>query len=497
MNRQQTELVNALRAGFSLFYARTGEMDRTVTLITEAVTTFTNKAGQQPYRCTVWDLERDQDPDRVIELLKDKATTGTVVVAKNWNWFLFDDMGNPNKAYVQALQNRLATMSTKELRHALVIVSDTAFDQAIPETLRPEFLKVNFELPNREEVAEVYEYIVASAQELPDFVPPNPTQRDTIIDSAVGLTKQNALQAISMGLIAGGGAIDPKVVSSFRAAKIEDVAGLRVGNYDVPEPLGYDQVKRFALAGVDNDMAKGILLLGPPGCGKTMFAKWLSTQSKKILIEMEMAKMQGEGLYGQAENAWAKAIDTIKAAGKSILFIDEIEKGLPNRTKGFGVQDSTGQRSASQFLKFLSDERPAGCYVIATCNDISSLPPEWVRAERWDCAPFFIDLPELPTREQIYEFYITQYLVRPGKLFADQMEGWSGAEIKTVCRLAKLHKTTCDKVARYVIPVSKTMGEQIDALRAWAQDKTIPASTPFAGSNGSGAAVKRTQGVEL
>ena len=64
-----------------------------------------------------------------------------------------------------------------------------------------------------------------------------------------------------------------------------------------------------------------------------------------------------------------------------------------------------------------------------------------------------------------------------------------------MCRLAKLHKTNCDQVARYVIPVSKTMGEQIDALRAWAQDKTIPASTPFAGSNG--AAIKRTQGVEL
>jgi SpoVK/Ycf46/Vps4 family AAA+-type ATPase len=271
---------------------------------------------------------------------------------------------------------------------------------------------------------------------------------------------------------------------------------LKVGNYEVPEPRGYDQVKKFALAGVDNDMAKGILLLGPPGCGKTLFAKWLSTQSKKILIEMEMAKMQGEGLYGQAENAWAKAIDTVKAVGKSILFVDEIEKGLPNRTKGIGVQDQTGQRSASQFLKFLSDDRPAGCYVIATCNDISSLPPEWVRAERWDCAPFFIDLPNADEREDIFTYYLNVYDVKPGKLTAadDCMEGWSGAEIKTVCRLAALHKTNCDKVSRYVIPVSKTMGESIDSLRAWAKDKTIPASTKFIGANGE---TKRTRGVEL
>jgi ATP-dependent 26S proteasome regulatory subunit len=495
MNSQK-ELVNALRAGFSLFYAKTDEMGRTVSLICEAVTGFKNKAGIAPYQTVIWDLEKDKDPDQVIEILGSKSTVGTVVVAKNFNWFLFDDVGNPNKQYVQSIQNKLSLISSKEFRHALVIVSDAPFEKAIPETLKQEFLKISFSLPSREEVVGIYDYIVESAKELDGFEMPDDAEKSSIVDSAVGLTKQNATQAISMGLIAGDGRIDPKVVSSFRAAKIEDVAGLKVGNYEVPEPRGYDQVKKFALAGVDNDMAKGILLLGPPGCGKTLFAKWLSTQSKKILIEMEMAKMQGEGLYGQAENAWAKAIDTVKAVGKSILFVDEIEKGLPNRTKGIGVQDQTGQRSASQFLKFLSDDRPAGCYVIATCNDISSLPPEWVRAERWDCAPFFIDLPNADEREDIFTYYLNVYDVKPGKLTAadDCMEGWSGAEIKTVCRLAALHKTNCDKVSRYVIPVSKTMGESIDSLRAWAKDKTIPASTKFIGANGE---TKRTRGVEL
>lgn len=490
----QTQLVNALRAGFSLFYAKTEEMDRTVALITEAINGFKNKSGNQPYSTVVWDLEKDKDPDRVVELLSAKDTIGAVVIAKNWNWFLFDDVGNPNKGYVQAIQNRLSLISTKEFRHALVVVSDQSFEKAIPDTLKNEFLKVSFSLPSREEVASIYEYVIESAKDLPDFVMPDTEKREAIIDSAIGLTKQNATQAISMGLIAGDGDIDPKVVSSFRAAKIEDVAGLRVGQYTVSEPCGYDQVKLFAMAGVDNDLAKGILLLGPPGTGKTHFAKWLSTMSDKILIEMEMAKMQGEGLYGQAENAWAKAIDTIKAMGKCILFIDEIEKGLPTNTRGLGVQDTTGQRSASQFLKFLSDDRPEGCYVIATCNNINSLPPEWVRAERWDCAPFFIDLPEAEERADIFDFYLKRYEAKAGKLSHSDMEGWSGAEIKTVCRLAKLHKTTCDKVSKYVIPVSKTMGEQIDGLRAWAKDKTIPASTKFVESS---KAIRRTRAVEL
>lgn len=485
------ELVNALRAGFSFFYAPTEEMERTSILIKEAVEGFVNKQGEQPYEVIFWDIESDEDPDSVTEWL-DSKPVGTVVVAKNWNWWLNDKLEGPNKRYVQFLQNRCETLSSKDYRRALVIISDQQFDQAIPESLQGEFMKIAFGLPDESEITDIYGNIIEAAKDLPGFEEPDDENADAIVENAKGLTRHNVQSAISMGVIAGGGKIDPRLVGSFRARKIEDIAGLRVGTPVTDPLLGYDEVKKFALASVNHDLAKGILLVGPPGTGKTHFGKWLASQCNKTFVEMEMARMQGEGLYGQAEQAWAKVIDTLKALGRQLLFIDEIEKGLPQANKGQGT-DQTAQRSASQFLKFLSDDRPPGCYVIATCNSIN-VPPEWVRAERWDCAPFYVGLPEVEERQAIYEHYLEYFEVEPGKLDANQMDGWSGGEIRSVCRLAKIHNTTCDKTRQYIIPVSKTMSDEIDALSKWAANRTIPASTKY-DKNGSKA--KRQRSVEL
>lgn len=473
------ELVDALRAGFSLFYIPTEEMTRTCEIIEEAINSFTNKAGNSPYKVAFWDLEKNQDPDVVVELLSDRGLeAGTVVVAKNWNWFLMDSIEGPNKRYVTAIQNRLEEMSSAELRRALVIVSDSSFDRAIPPTLQQEFMKVSFELPGEKEVEEIYEEIIESAQSMDGFQQPSEDSRQAIIENARGLTRQNVSNAISMGFIAGDGLIDPKVVGSFRAKKIEDVAGLKLGRYKTEKILGYEEVKKFCLGSIDNDLALGVLLIGPPGTGKTHFGRWLASQSNKIMVEMEMAQMQGEGLYGQAEQAWGKAIGTLKALGRHILFIDEIEKGLPSGNNQFGSQDKTAERSAGQFLKFLSDERPKGCYVIATCNSLN-VPPEWVRPGRWDCAPFYVGLPTEEDREAIYEHYVALYGVEMGGFGSVDMEGWSGAEIQSVCRLAKLHNVTCAEARRWIIPVSKTMENEIKRLEEWAKVRTIPASTPF------------------
>ena len=128
----------------------------------------------------------------------------------------------------------------------------------------------------------------------------------------------------------------------------------------------------------------------------------------------------------------------------------------------------------SQFLKFLQD-RPDGIYVIATCNDVSGLPPEYIRAERWDTAPFMIDLPTVEEREVILDHYKDYYKV-DGKISAADMEGWSGAEIKSMCRLASIENNSIDMTSQFVIPVAETMKDDIDRLRKWSVGKTINAS---------------------
>lgn len=498
MTNGKKELLNALRAGFSFFYAKTDEMDRTIELIKDTVESFKNRKGVQPYKTATWDFEVNNDPEAVIAML-DETPPGTVILAKNWGWFLNDRIEGPNKLLMQTLQNRYERLTSAEYRHALVVLGNDLFEQAIPENMQKEFMTIDFALPDVNEITEIYDGVIGDASTAIDgFESPKNKARTTIIESARGLTRRGVKSAISYGLISGEGVIDPKVVASIRAKDIESAAGLKVGKYDVPEILGYETPKSFVRATINSPLAKGILLVGPAGTGKTHFGKWISTISTKTMIEMEPAGLMGEGLVGQAENAWRKALDVVKAFGESVLFIDELEKGLAGSKKG--ATGGTDDRSAAQLLKFLSDDRPDGCYVAATSNDIFSLPPEWVRAERWDCAPFYIGLPGPTERDAIFDYYLNYYDVAAGTLSSSDkdMKGWSGAEIRSVCRIAKMMSTTCGETKRFIIPVSVTMKEDIEQLEQMCKNRTIPASTDISDVVGISDSIEKMQrGVEL
>lgn len=151
----------------------------------------------------------------------------------------------------------------------------------------------------------------------------------------------------------------------------------------------------------------------------------------------------------------------------------EIEKALPSKGESGLADGGTDKRSSTQLLKFLSDNRPEGVYVVATCNNISSLPPEWVRPGRWDSAPFFIDLPNDSEKQAILDHYKVVYEVDGDP----DMDGWAGAEIESACRIAKMMGVTIKEASKYIKPVSKTMSEDIDSLRKWAKTRTIPSST--------------------
>ena len=112
-------------------------------------------------------------------------------------------------------------------------------------------------------------------------------------------------------------------------------------------------------------------------------------------------------------------------------------------------------------------------YVVATSNDINKLPPEFTRAERWD-AIFFFDVPAAEEREEIAKLYARKFNV-PLEPRPDE-QGWTGAEIATAYRLAAMMNTTAKDAARFVVPLTRTMGEQIAALREWARGRCVPAS---------------------
>jgi SpoVK/Ycf46/Vps4 family AAA+-type ATPase len=150
---------------------------------------------------------------------------------------------------------------------------------------------------------------------------------------------------------------------------------------------------------------------------------------------------------------------------------------------GSSTDGGTTQRVGGTFLTWLNDHT-SQVFVIATCNDYAKIPPEYTRMGRWD-GIFFVDNPSKAERRDILEIYMRQFL---GDEFTDtvpwskvpDLDGYSGAEIRQVAIEAAYNGGDLSAAARFVIPISKSQKQQMDALREWAKARTIPASRPQA-----------------
>jgi SpoVK/Ycf46/Vps4 family AAA+-type ATPase len=471
-----SEIKMALNAGYVFFYVQTDEIDR---FIGDIQISFNKE--EENWKVGFWDFEQFEfDKGSIIPFIENSRGY-SLLVFKNLNWFLKDQMSKEiDTQIVTYFQNHLSEWETRVNRKAILIVGNEPFETAIPNEIKRDFLQVEFNLPTVEEIEKYLNNLIEMEKSNERFKAPNKQDKKDIIESCRGLTLKSIQNAISYSIIKNKGSINPKDIGELRKQEIEATVGLKVGSYDVSELLGYENIKDFVMKSINSPIAKGILIIGPPGTGKTHFCRYISSMTNKVMIEAELAEMQGSGLYGQAEQAWSNMIKTVKSIGNAVLFFDEIEKGLSATGKDAST-DSTGKRSASMLLKFMGEDRP-GIYIVATCNSIANLPPEYKRSERWDSI-FYLGLPSEKELKAILDFYMKQYKVEVGKFNLKEMAGWSGAEVKTLCRIAAMMNVTLDKAAKYVIPISKTMKTEIDALEAWAKNNAIPASVSI--DNGS------------
>ncbi len=228
---------------------------------------------------------------------------------------------------------------------------------------------------------------------------------------------------------------------------------------------------------------KGILLLGVPGCGKSLAAKAISKMWQRPLYRLDFSTIQGR-YVGQSEQQLKEALETAEHVSPCILWIDEIEKGLS------GLNDSNGitQRLVGQFL-FWMQESKKDVFVVATANDIQALPAELLRKGRFD-ELFFIDLPNAEERKEIITLYLNKYfgVNAPEEVLKNLVtitENFSSSDIESVLRdLAysvianNKQLTTSDIVNAYSksLSIYKTNKEKIDTLRNWAKDRTKKAS---------------------
>jgi ATP-dependent 26S proteasome regulatory subunit len=229
---------------------------------------------------------------------------------------------------------------------------------------------------------------------------------------------------------------------------------------------------------------RGVLLVGVPGCGKSLSAKAIATSWNLPLYRLDLANIHGQYL-GQSESRLKEALAMADRVAPCVLWIDEIEKGLAGASDG-----GTSTRLVGHFLYWLQEGR-ARVFVVSTANDINRLPPELFRRGRFD-EIFFVDLPTPEERREILCLYAQRYLRRSlegtGLLqeLADLADGFAGSDLEAaVADVAKEDLLKGDgavdddywrKVFRNTVPLSKTNPEGIDAIRAWGRERAVPAS---------------------
>ena len=229
---------------------------------------------------------------------------------------------------------------------------------------------------------------------------------------------------------------------------------------------------------------RGILLVGVPGCGKSLSAKSISANWKLPLYRLDFATVQGK-YVGQSEQQLRDALTTAENVSPCILWIDEIEKGLSGAMGDGGVST----RMVGQFLFWLQECKKQ-VFVVATANDVSMLPSELLRRGRFD-ELFFVDLPTEEERREIISLYMSKYLdLQFEGEFANKIieisEGFTGADLESTIRdltyrvIANpdflLSKNNIVAAFENVVPLSQTSPERIANIRDWGKERAVPAS---------------------
>jgi len=186
---------------------------------------------------------------------------------------------------------------------------------------------------------------------------------------------------------------------------------------------------------------------------------------------MNMGDLLGS-LVGQSEQNIRHALQIVDAMAPCVLFLDEVEKALSGAASSGQSDSGVSARLFGAFLTWLNDHR-SDVFVVCTANDVSRLPPEFMRAERFD-AIVFLDLPGDEQKQAIWRQYIGYFDLDASQRLPNDTQ-WSGAEIRACCRLAALLDVSLTQAA---VPVAVTACESVERLRTWASGRCLSAEQP-------------------
>jgi ATP-dependent 26S proteasome regulatory subunit len=406
------------------------------------------------------------------------------------------------------LRDFAINIRTNEYRANCLIISPSP---QLPSELEKEVTIIDFPLPDR---AEIQNYFATFAE---DFSSQHPIKTDKdphiiekLVDASLGLTLMEIEGALARAVLENFSFSSEDVEKIFRQKQqIIRKSGvldyIDTGTLALSDIGGLDYLKewlrmraatlspRARTFGIE--APKGVLVTGIPGCGKSWSAKCIAASWHLPLVRLDMGRVYSS-LVGSSEEHMREAIRTAEAIAPCILWIDEIEKGLPS-TGAYVGDSGVSLRILGKFLTWMQEKTEA-VFVFATANQIDQLPPELLRKGRFD-EVFFVDLPTDEERRQIIEIHLRRARRDPGRFdmaelvrlsgsqhFGDDVS-LTGAEIAAWINEAlilafdraeaELVIDDFRAVAERTVPLAQMRRDEIRSMREWASGHAVRATS--------------------
>ncbi len=485
-NPAQEALRRVIMARYPVTQVVTFEEDRVEANLRHLTQNSMKRAGFWVWACTTG-LEGPEGP---VADTRDPERALDVIMGLPVGVFLFRDLhaffGQP--AVVRKLRDvRLALTNTPRFLFL------TAPRVTVPLDLRRDVAVMDFPMPTAAELGHLLDRYVAGFEPVPDD-----DTRLSLVTALRGLTVVEASNAMNMAFY-GKKRVDDDAMTTLHAQKaqlarkdgvlefvaqkwhLDDIGGLEVlKQWFVKRRTLFEdeEADRRGLA------PRGVLVMGIPGCGKSMCIKAAAALWGLPLFRLEMAQVFS-GVYGTPEETFDHALKMMEAVAPAILWIDEIENAISADAEG--ADAGTKGRIFATFLTWMQ-EKPAQVFVGATANRIDLLPAELLRKGRFDQV-FFIDLPDESERAAIFDVHLRHRKVDLTDInvvtLAKATKNWNGAEIENAVVAAMIEAYDADREVTEddiffqvgkVVPLAVTMSEQIKAIKSWAGQRAIRAS---------------------
>jgi AAA+ superfamily predicted ATPase len=400
-----------------------------------------------------------------------------------------------------ALADSIVVRKCKELAQAarpgqtLVL---TAPAPVMPDELRGLGLPWSLKPPSRTELAAVVRHTMEDLAARKVAVALDDAEVAALVEALRGLTLAQAERLVQRAAL-DDGRLDGADIEFIREEKSDELGlGGAIELIETHQETltavgGLERLKEWlrlrgrafepAAAAFGLEAPRGVLITGVPGCGKSLAAKTLARTWKLPLLLLDASRLYGP-YVGESEQRLRDSLRTVEAMSPAVVWIDEVEKGFASGGAGDG---GVSKRLLGTFLSWMQ-ERPEGVFVVATSNDVTTLPPELLRKGRFD-EIFFVDLPNPAERAEIVRLHLASRKRDPAGFDLPSLvavsEGFSGAEIeaaivgalyRSYAAGAELTDASIIEEMTATVPLSRTRSEDVDRIRAWAAGRAVPAS---------------------